>query len=83
MLVNSKVDCTKRTSTYLLLDNVLVDAVNCGTVILAVCILGASMQSLLDLARRGGFSTMVSQRTFVGRGRSKDDTSASTRQRLP
>lgn len=66
MLVDGKMDCAERAPTQLLFDLILIDPMYSSTVVFAVRIFRASMESFLDLAGRRGFSTMVPQRALVG-----------------
>ena len=50
MLVHCQVDCTKGSSPYLLLDDILIDTVDGRSIIFAVRVLGASVQSLFNLS---------------------------------
>ena len=69
VLVNSQVNRAERTSPYLLLDHVLIDAVNGCAVVFAIGVLGPSMQSLLHLAGSGDLPAMVSQGALIARKR--------------
>lgn len=66
MLVSSKMDSPERPSANLLLDHVLIDAMNGTSVVFTIGILRTSMQSLFDRPGTGSMATVVSQRTLVG-----------------
>ena len=60
MLIDRKMDSTKGASANLLLYDILVNSMDCSTIVLTIRVLRASIDSFLDLARRGRFATMMS-----------------------
>jgi hypothetical protein len=60
MLIHGKVNRTERPPAYLLFDDILVDAMDRRTVILAVGILGVGMERFLDLTGGGWLAAMMS-----------------------
>jgi ATP-dependent protease Clp ATPase subunit len=50
ILINCKMDCSKRASSYLLLDNILIDAMFGDTVIFARDVFGPGVERLLYAA---------------------------------
>ena len=69
MLVNRQVNSSKRSPPNLLFDNVLIDSVDCCTVILAIGVLGASVEGLFYSTGCGRLPAMMSQRALVSRRR--------------
>ena len=86
VVINRQVNGAERSPTNLLLDHVLIDAVDCGAISIGVGVLGARMERLLDLMRGGWLPTVVPQGAFVGRSRavqmreSADGLSAAVRE---
>jgi len=66
MLVDRQVNSTERASANFLLYDVLIDTVDCCTIVFAISIGGAGMKGLFDPTRSGRLSTMMPQRAFVG-----------------
>lgn len=68
ILIYCQMHGTKAASPNLLLDIVLVDAVDSPTVVVAATIVGAGVKCLLDTFGPGGSSAVVAERALVGRG---------------
>jgi len=65
-LVCGQVDCAEAASAYLLLDNVLVDAVDRRAVVVAAAVMRPRVERLLDVLRLGGRAAMVPDGALVG-----------------
>lgn len=59
MLVDRQMDSTKGASADFLFYNVLIDSVDCGTIVFTIGIRGAGMEGLFDPSRSGRFPTMM------------------------
>ena len=70
--VHGQVNGAERTPTNLLLDDILVDAVYCPAIVLAIGVFGMSVQGLFDFSRARLMACVMSQRAFICRRGSKD-----------
>lgn len=77
VVVHGKMNGAEGASTNLLLYSILVDAMDCSTVIFAIRVLGASMKRFLYSAWSGGFATVMPEGTLVRWRRPVKCTSAS------
>lgn len=66
MLINSQVNCSEGTSSNLLFDYILIDAMDCTSFILAIAVFRAGMQRFLDFSCTRLLATMVSQWASIG-----------------